>query len=800
VNILLGNGDGSFQPPYTVAAGRNAYGVTAADLTNNGILDLVVTHASLVELHPATTVSVLLGNGDGTFQPPVDYEVGTDPHAVAVGDFNGDGVPDLVVANTGVCGPAGFCDVGTTVSVLLGNGDGTFQDARSFDVAGISPASVAVGDFAGDGRLSIVTADNGFRSTVPGDVSFLLGNGDGTFQPPVALRPGALGAVRAVAVADLNNDGHADLVVTIDSANGGSVGVLLGRGDNTFQNAVAFPASTNPAFSPLHIAVGDFNGDGRLDLAVSALIGANVYVLPGNGDGSFQPPVSLDAVVLAGSLVAGDFTGAGPSDLAVVNPSGNNISIFLANPDGFFFTASTVQGSIGGTDLHAADLTGRGVPDLVAVNPQTNTVNVLLGQGDGTFQDPTAYAVGQKPRSVTVADLTGRGVPDLVAVNEGDRTLSVLLGNGDGTFQPAQTIAPVLDDGFIPERVAVGDFDGDGKPDLAILQRHTQNDRSAVLVLHGNGDGTFSQTLPNRVLAFPVQDFLANFILQAADLRHSGTLDLLLGGGLAGVIVLLGNGDGTFGAPRLLETGRNSGNVARAAVVADVNDDGIPDLVVADDESGNPGNVSVLLGNGDGSFQPAVLYPVDFTPLLLAVGDFFGDGTLGVATANFGGGTVSVLRGHSDGTLGLATNYLVGFGPGQLAAGDFNGDGAPDLAVLHTSRARGDLSIVLNRNDGTAPDHGPSLKSPRHAAARVHRAQPDTTLGKAVAPTPALDTTASAPAAGPRVSPADAYFAALAAAGHDGVVPNRRQESRIPVRAMRPAQNQDADWAALLGT
>ena len=786
--ILLGNGDGSFQPPRRYSTGPHPYAITAADLRNNGILDLVVTNYNLGDTqHPSTTVSVLRGNGDGTFQAPVDYDVGDkNPDAVVVADLNGDGIPDIVTANFGIFSDQ-IIQPGLTVSVLLGKGDGTFGPAHTFDT-GIFPDAVAVGDFAGDGRLSIVTADEGL-DTVPGDVAFLQGNGDGTFQEPVFLRPGATGAVpRSVTVTDLNGDGRLDILTANDSRNGGSVSVFLGRGDSTFQNAIVSPIGNNPNFIPTHAIVGAFSGTGHTDLAVSGLGGLDI--LPGNGDGTFQDAVPLETGEIPGPLVAGDFTGSGLSDLAVGNDAEQSVSIFRAKPDGFFVTPSNVPLGVGATDLHAADLTGNGVRDLVTINPPTNTVTVQLGQGDGTFQAPTAYAVGRKPRSVTVADLTGRGVLDLVVVNEEDSTLSVLMNNGDGTFQPAQTIAPDFDEGYIPVRVAVGDFDGDGIPDLAILERFVgNNDRSGVLVLHGNGDGTFSQNLPNSTIPFFVSDLHLNFILEAADLRHNGTLDLVVGGPV--VFVLLGKGDGTFGAPHFLVTGHFTPNVARAAVVADLTGDGIPDILVADDEIGNPGNVSVLMGNGDGTFKPAVMYPVDFAPLSLAVGDFFGDGTLGVATANFNRETVSVLRGNGDGTFGPATNYLVGNSPGQIAAGDFNGDGAPDLAVLHTSQTRGDLSIVFNRNDGAAPA--------RHTAARTRRTRPDATLAHALAQTPApysLDTMASAPGAISLALP-DAYFAALAADERDVVLPSRRQESPISARAMHAAANQDPEWVAL---
>jgi hypothetical protein len=222
--------------------------VAVGDFNGDGLLDLAVAD------YGSNSVSVLLGNGDGSFQVPLNFAAGSKPASVAVGDFNGDGQLDLAVANY---------VFGGSVSVLLGNGDGTFQAPLNFD-AGNHPKSVAVGDFNGDGLLDLAVANYGSSN-----VSVLLGNGDGTFQPArnVAVGPRAT----AVAVGDFVGDGVLDLAVL-----SGTVRVLLGNGDGTFQTT---PVSYVAGSSPMSVAVGDFNGDSSLDLAVANYDSNDVSIL-----------------------------------------------------------------------------------------------------------------------------------------------------------------------------------------------------------------------------------------------------------------------------------------------------------------------------------------------------------------------------------------------------------------------------------------------------------------------------------------------------------------------------------------
>lgn len=297
VSILLGNGDGTFKPAVDYGVGQAPIVAAVGDFNRDGKLDLVVAN------NVSNNVSVLLGNGDGTFQTAVEHSAGANPLALAVGDFNRDGKLDVVVADAG----------SNKISVLLGNGAGSFQSVITYAV-GQNPVGVAVGDFNGDGKLDLAVANN-----FSNNVSVLLGNGDGTFHTPVNYS--GVPNAASIATADFNGDGKLDLVVA--NSAGFDVAVLLGNGNGTFQTARTYGTGYEPT-----LAVGDLNGDGKLDLAIADVGTSNITTLLGNGNGVFQETVSY--LVPAGvlSTAVGDFNGDGKLDLAV--PDGaSGISILL---------------------------------------------------------------------------------------------------------------------------------------------------------------------------------------------------------------------------------------------------------------------------------------------------------------------------------------------------------------------------------------------------------------------------------------------------------------------------------------
>ena len=332
------------------------------------------------------------------------------PQSVTLGDFNGDGNADIATANQR-----------GTVSVLLGNGDGTFQAAENYPTNGESE-SVAVGDFNGDGKEDLVVAN--LRS----GVSVLLGNGDGTFR--AAVNYGA-GFGPSVAVGDFNGDGKADLV-TVNV--GGNVSVLLGNGDGTFRPAVNYGAGSGP----MSVAVGDFNGDGRADLAVANLTSNSVSVLLGNGDGTFQAAVNYGTGVYSFAVAVADFNGDGKPDLVVANYRDNDLSVLLGNGDGTFHAAVNYGAGAKPTSIAVGDFNGDGKPDLVVANIARDNVSVLLGNGDGTFHAAVNYGTGtgSEPISVAVGDFNEDGRADIGVANQLSNSVSVLLN-----LPPAQDLS-----------------------------------------------------------------------------------------------------------------------------------------------------------------------------------------------------------------------------------------------------------------------------------------------------------------------------------------------------------------------
>jgi hypothetical protein len=338
VSIWLGKGDGTFQAAKRYAVGYDPMSVTVGDFTGDGKLDLAVAGFSRIHPDLEGTVSVLLGNGDGTFQAAGNYAVDYHPTSVAVGDFTGHGQRDLAVAGFSKTYP----DFKGTVTILLGNGDGTFQAAANYTVDN-DPASVAVGDFTGHGQRDLAVV--GPTVTGTGAVSILLGNGDGTFR--AAGNYAAGNYPTAMAVGDFTGHGPRDLAVAninYSLGNGpvGSVSILLGNGDGTFQPAASYPVVS----SPNSVAVGDFTGDGHLDIAVG---GNGLSILSSKGDGTFQAARSnsLGGGVAVYSMTVGDFNNDGHPDIALL-PNGKGTLLVNEPPfnqppsdDGFGHTLST---------------------------------------------------------------------------------------------------------------------------------------------------------------------------------------------------------------------------------------------------------------------------------------------------------------------------------------------------------------------------------------------------------------------------------------------------------------------------
>ena len=343
------------------------------------------------------------------------FATGNGPQAIAVGDFNGDGIQDLAIANK----------IANNLTVLLGTGSGGFTVASGSPVAtGNSPYAIAVGDFDGDGKLDLAVANSGDST-----VTVLLGIGAGKFSA-AAGSPLAVGnGPRAIETGDFNGDGKLDLAIANFGAS--TVTVLLGTGSGSFAAASGSPFAVGS--SPSGIAVGDFNRDGILDLAIANTASNSVTELLGNGAGGFTAAVSPFAVGSGPqAIITGDFNGDGNLDLAIANTTDGTVTILLGVSSGGFTPASGSPFATGAGPqaLATGDFNGDGILDLAVANPDGNNVTELLGNGSGGFAAASAspFVAGTKPIAITVADFNRDGILDIAVANAGSNNVTILLG------------------------------------------------------------------------------------------------------------------------------------------------------------------------------------------------------------------------------------------------------------------------------------------------------------------------------------------------------------------------------------
>jgi hypothetical protein len=445
---------------------------------------------------------------------------------------------------------------------------------------------------------------------------------------------------------DVNRDGNSDLIIRQQQSPSASLSdccavyILLGNGDGTFGSPRSFEAVPYYSLATnILMVAADFNGDGNPDLALGGgiLFGqGSVSILLGDGHGGFgdqfprYPYAAASLPPPHASVAVGDFNRDGAMDAAAVNPVSNEVAVLLGNGRGALDGARQFAAGSGPAAVAVADFNRDDKADLVTANSTGNDVTVMLGNGDGTFQPPMHTAVGTAPVAIVVADFNLDGKPDVAVANSGSNDVTILLGTGLGTFGRSYGVGV----GTGPDGIAVGDFNGDGKPDLAVTNLASQT----VSILLGNGDGTFRSAGDLPVVAAP-------YAIAIGDFNLDGKLDLAVAVAYQGhanapainaVLVAEGNGDGTFQPWTQWDVAMGPA----AIVVGDFNLDGRPDVITANSITND---ISVLLGSGDSQFRPLVNVGADYFASALAVADFNGDGKPDLVVADPANGRLTVL-------------------------------------------------------------------------------------------------------------------------------------------------------------
>ena len=687
VAVLLNKGDGTFRSPaqyYT--AGNAPVALAVADLNGDGKPDIVVADQS------GATVTVLLGKGDGTFKGQTatqaangtgtaapTYAVGNGPFYVAVGDFNGDGKPDLAVAN--------FID--DTVSILRGRGDGTFGTQTTVTV-GNGPDFIAIADLNHDGKPDLLVADS-----TDDVLDVLMGQGKGDFVQKGITRigpPSSQAILQTMVVGDFDHDGNMDVVITNTNSNTQFVSYLKGNGNGTFQPARGIVTG----LQTLYLQAMDVNGDGNLDLVAGSFSDSTLRVLFGNGSGGFSngrdyPANGLTTSTGTQPYALADVNGDGKPDIVAVNTTGSFMQVLYNDGNGRFDLTHSADVGASPSDVQTADLNGDGHADVVEINSADGTLGVLLGNGDGTLQPMQTYQVGSHPQRLVLADVNGDGILDAVTANHGDNTVSVLLGNGDGTFQAARSFFA----GENPIDVAVADMDQDGKMDIVVANSVA----NLVSILHGNGDGTFQAPV-----AYPASSQIS--ALAVGDVNHDGYPDVVTVGG--NVAVLRNDGKGALTPVVFLKSGASVDIYPGAGVrvlLKDVDHDHNPDILIAD--YGNS-ELTVLRGNKLGYFTRIPgFFPTCANPSGLTAADLNDDGNVDVVVTCAGSNTLGVMLGDGRGNF-VNTIYAAQVDPRAAAIADFDEDGTPD--IVNVNGGSDNLNISLQIHGIVAADHAPKAE------------------------------------------------------------------------------------------
>jgi hypothetical protein len=638
LHVEYGDGNGSFRTGQVFRTGSGPIALIAGDFNNDGHIDLISANTPIIGVSGPSTLSVFLGDGKGNFSR-TDINLSFVPFGLIAADFNKDGNLDLAVASS------------NQTFLFLGNGNGSFHSGVTLNLAG----AMSVGDFNEDGNVDLATNAGG--------ASIYYGNGDGTFSAPQSL---SAGTPQNVLAADLDGDGHLDLVLPVPNFPSPTLCIAWGDGKGNFtQQTITMPTSTDTqiavadmdldgrkdvlfAFSGVlyqtasrtftldgtvtdfggFITIADVNNDGMPD--VIGYSQANIRTYLGRGPNGFLHSQVTPLFLTGKAVASGDFNGDGKLDVALATAS--DVTIFTGDGTGKFS-----QGVPFGNFLDkiwgiaAANFAGDGAP-YIAVG--ADDLVIYQGDGKGNFTEffrvpQVAPGYSGAVGKIVVKDINGDGKLDLVLAGAGP-TVVVLLGDGAGHFTIASQITLNV------TSATVGDFNEDGNPDLALAELTA----TAGLIWPYSGDGTGNFASGTSVPGgpFPLD-------VDAADFDHDGHIDVVIADFLYGSLltmpttslVLFGDGHGNF--PRNLVL--NAGSLTNKVAAVDVNADGWADIVVMNAGSND---FDLFLNDQTGAFQAPYAFGVGLSPATFQIADVDGDGRPDLISVTFTGIEVTLNR------------------------------------------------------------------------------------------------------------------------------------------------------------
>jgi parallel beta-helix repeat protein len=611
-----------------------------------------------------------VSKGSGRYSNPTAYSAGSAPTYIVTGDFNSDGNLDLAVTD----------QLSNRVAILFGNGMGEFVFDADYQVGSV-PQELITADFNNDCILDLAVANSGSDN-----VSILLGNGDGTFH--TALNFPAGDYPDAINYGDFNLDGKIDLAITNYYSE--NISILLGNGDGSFNPALNYAVGSGPDA----IGIGDFNGDGFYDLGV-ANDNSNISILLGNSDGTFETAVNYAVGAYPASLCPGDFNQDGNLDFAVANSGSDNVSILLGDGNGGFGAAGNYSVGHVPSSILTSDLDGDGSLDLTIVNSQSHNVSILIGNGNGTFRSRADYPSGDYPGSVCAGDFDNDEDIDLSVINFGADAVLILLNEDALTVI---TTNPEQNKLAVPKSTNVSASFNMG------VNPSTLND--TTIIVYGAKSGYRSgsmiyDSITHTVTFDPSADFydgeLVTTLLTKAIQAGSGVN--LRGFAWNFSVGVTTTSNGTFNNRQ----DYSAGTEPRGMCAADFDNDRDIDLAVSLSNYPSPGQIAILLNNGNGTFAAPVYYTVMQDPMAVFAVDLDMDGDIDLAVAHNepGSSHLVILKNNGSAVFSQFATYAPAILGIDVSGGDLDADGDIDLVMTDGWGSGSNVRIMFNNGTGS---------------------------------------------------------------------------------------------------